>query len=127
MATVMERNTREGAMSPIKIILGCVLFDALQLIVSVVLMESASVHLGKKLIETKGDHHEDNDSSENFDSAPRSGARILSGSPLPRASRSGSRFLRRSQPRGRHSSFPGGRDKARASRPAIPRQLYAAL
>lgn len=36
-------------MSPIKIILGCVLFDALQLIVWIVRMESASFHLDKTL------------------------------------------------------------------------------
>jgi hypothetical protein len=36
-------------MSPINIILGCVLFDALQMIVWIIRMEPASFHSGKKI------------------------------------------------------------------------------
>ena len=76
-------------MSPIKIILGCVLFDTLQLIVWIVRMEATSFHIATNAIEAKGDRHEHDDSSQNFDSVPRSGARVLPDTSLPRAGRNG--------------------------------------
>jgi hypothetical protein len=85
----MDRGKVEFSMSPIKIILGCVLFDTLQLIVWIVRMEATSFHIATKAIEAKGDQHEHDDSSENFDSGPWSGARTIHGGPLSSADRSG--------------------------------------